>query len=85
MKNDKTELYQDAATGQMFRMNKEQMDELIQEKEKLLHNQLIKKAEIVTYQDFVDEMINPYLPDDKKIKAGEGWAKTDPFGIMCKF
>lgn len=85
MESEKMELYQDPITGQMFSMKKEQMDELIQEKEKLLRNQLIKKAEIVTYQDFVDEMINPYLPEDKKIKAGEGWAKTEPFGIMTEF
>ena len=78
-------------------MTNKEMDELIKEKEKLLNNKLIKGAEIGSYWDFIEEFINPYLPDDQKIAKGQSWTNTplcddlpdinfdDPFGIIVKF
>lgn len=76
-------------------MSKEDYEKEISEIQKKIGDQIKIDAHIASYQEFVDEFVNPYLPDDQKIVAdGEGWCKdtdyepfdlNDPFGVIFKF
>lgn len=78
-------------------MTKEEFEQLVKEKEELLKNEMVKSAEIGSYGDFVEEFINPFLPEDQKIDTNpvhsKGWNgnsdnKIDfnkPFGIIVHF
>jgi len=88
-------LYYDRTSGRYFRMTDQRMKELLKEKQRLLNNDLVKEAKIGSYLDFVEEFVNPFLPDDKKIRKGDCWsnkptaeAEIDfdkPFGVIVKF
>lgn len=38
----------------------------------------LRKRDYITYQEFLDEFINPFLPNEMKIIAnGMGWVKSE--------
>ncbi len=83
------------AEGGLIDMDKKDYEKEIAELQKKVGCKL--DAHVASYQEFIDEFVNPYLPDDKKIVAnGEGWTKekdselldfdlNDPFGVIGHF
>ena len=74
-------------------MTNEELQKELKDAEKKVNEGLYKNARICSYQEFLDEFIDPFLPADKQIKAGpwsRGWSKDifgtdDPFGIIVHF
>ena len=61
----------------------------IKEMEKAVNERFkgeIERQGMITYQEFVDAFVNPYLPEDKQIgKTLDGWVKIDDQPLNLNF
>ena len=69
----------------------EEIKEEMKEAQKLVDKRLVKDYKVASIRDFMDEFINPYLPEDQKIRPkvhGLREPTTDydaPIGVIMHF